>query len=386
MAVAVGLFGGLFSSAIFIGMVDQRLSDAIRIEVSNLQIHAPGFTSNRELSDTIPEAMKIAGFLKQNSSVKAFSARLKTMAMASTASGATGIMLNGVDPDQEKETTSIHAQIPDSLGTWFTSGKKNPIVIGSKLAEKLKVKLHSKIILSFQTIDKQIAYGAFRIEGIYKTFNSSFDEINAFIRYEDFAGLANLTDHQVHEFLVSLHDDRVNESVVKSLREAFPKAEIMGWKECMPDLGLMAEYTNTWLYIILVIILLALSFGIINTMMMAVLERRREIGMLRAVGMSKRRVFALIMLETVFLSLTGAIVSIVVTIPLVHYFGSHGLNALAFAKGFEDIGFAAIIYPRLSIDSYAGLTILVMVSAIIASIGPARKALSLNPVEAIRTL
>ncbi len=385
-AVAIGLFGGMFSSAIFIGMVDQRLNDAIRNEVSNLQIHHPDFLINREITDTIPGAQNVLRHLANDPRIKAVSGRIKIIAMASTASGGAGVKINGIRPEDEMNVSALHTKIPDTSGTWFASGKNNTIVIGQKLAEKLKLKLRSRVILSFQSASGEIVYGAFRVEGIYKTYNTSFDETNVFVRYNDLAPLADLQKQQLHEILVSLYNDNTTEQVVASIRKTFPHLETMGWKELMPDLGLMAEYTSTWLYIILIIILLALSFGIINTMMMAVLERTREIGMLKAVGMSGKRIFLMIMFETIFLSLTGTLVGIIITIPVVQHFHLHGLNALMFSKGFEDIGFAAMIYPRLNADSYAGLTVLVILAAVLSSIGPSRRALRLQPVEAIRTL
>lgn len=385
-AVTVGLFGGLFSSAIFIGMIDQRLSDAIRNEVSNLQIHHPDFLNNREIVDTIPAAEKVLRHLTYDPRIKAVSSRIKIIAMASTASGGAGIKINGVCPENERKVTALPMKISDTSGTWFASGMKNTIVIGQRLAEKLKLKLHSKVILSFQSVTGDIVYGAFKVEGIYKTFNTSFDETNVFVRTDDLAPLAGLHKEQCHEILVSLYNDNSTEEVVTYVRNAYPHLETMGWKELMPDLGLMAEFTNAWLYITLIIILLALSFGIINTMMMAVLERTREIGMLKAVGMSGEKIFLMILYETIFLSLTGTLAGIIITIPVVHYFHFHGLNALTFSKGFEDIGFAAMIYPRLNAESYAGLAVLVIVAAILSSIGPSHRALRLRPVDAIRTL
>jgi len=386
MAVVIGLFGGLFSSAIFVGMVNQRLRAAIQNETANLQIHNPDYTLNREIVDTIPGSQQVIAFLDKLKPVKAVTPRLKITAMVSTASTGTGILLNGIDPEKEKAVTSIWKFIPDSAGTWFGSGKDNTIVIGQKLAKKLKVRLRSKIVVSFQTIDNQVAYGAFRVEGIYKTDNTGFDETNAFVRYHSLSSLANMHDHQIHELTIALDNDNNTPAVVDTLRKTFPSLSVMGWKEILPDVGMMTDYTRVTLYIILIIILLALSFGIVNTMMMAVLERTREIGMLMAVGMSRKRVFIMIMLESIFLTLTGAIAGMVVSAFAIHHYGIHGIDMTAYAGGWGDMGFSAIIYTSLTSDYYFGLTLLVILSAILASIGPARKALKLKPVDAIRVL
>jgi ABC-type antimicrobial peptide transport system permease subunit len=120
-------------------------------------------------------------------------------------------------------------------------------------------------------------------------------------------------------------------------------------------------------------------------MLMAVLERVKELGMLMAIGMNRKRVFRMIMLETVFLSLIGAIIGMVITYMIILYTGRVGIDLSAFIQeGMEGLGFSAHLFPILSWDSYLQLTLLVILTGILASIYPARKALKLNPAEALR--
>jgi ABC-type antimicrobial peptide transport system permease subunit len=134
------------------------------------------------------------------------------------------------------------------------------------------------------------------------------------------------------------------------------------------------------------IIFLALSFGIINTMLMAVLERVREIGMLMAIGMNKTKIFLMIMLETIMLMLTGSFAGLVLSYMIVNIFGKYGIDLSKFASGFSGYGFSSMVYPFLAIIMYIKIVIMVVVAGIISSIIPARKALKLNPSEAIRKL
>lgn len=138
------------------------------------------------------------------------------------------------------------------------------------------------------------------------------------------------------------------------------------------------------LIIVMVIILLALCFGIINTMMMSVLERNRELGMLMAVGMSKRRIFTMIMLETILLSLTGAFIGMCFASIIIQYYNKVGFDLSIFASGMEKFGMKAIIHPFLTLSFYIILTVMVILTGIISSLIPARRALKLKPVEAIR--
>ncbi len=146
----------------------------------------------------------------------------------------------------------------------------------------------------------------------------------------------------------------------------------------------MVEALDVYLYYIVGIILLALLFSILNTMLMAVLERMREIGVLMAVGMSKARIFLMIMLETVMLTMIGGPFGLLLSYGFVTYFGEVGINLGGAA--YSDLGFAAIVYPYLDARSYLEVTLMVAVMAVIAAVYPARKALKLIPVEAIRTI
>jgi ABC-type antimicrobial peptide transport system permease subunit len=132
------------------------------------------------------------------------------------------------------------------------------------------------------------------------------------------------------------------------------------------------------------IIFFALAFGIINTMMMAIMERIKELGMLMAIGMSKRKLFRMIMLETVFLTLVGSVSGMFLGAALIGVTGHTGLNFASIAEGFEAIGYSAVVYPSISGSFFFGVTVMVVVIGILSSVIPARKALKQNPVESLR--
>lgn len=385
-AIVIGLFGGLYGSAIMLGMVDQRIGLAIANEVSNIQIHQKDFMLNKELKDTIPGVARLKGILDTMQTVKAYTCRLKVVGMASSATNGLGVMINGIDPEREKLVTDIYKAIPDSQGSWFGDRRKNQVVIGHKLMEKLKVKLRSKIVLIFQDDSGNMVSAAFKITGVYRTSNTSFDEANIYVSRSDLHILLGFRTERSHEISIALKDDRTNAADVAVLGKVNSDLSVKGWKEIMPDLGMMNDMMMIWLYLVMVIILLALSFGIINTMMMSVLERTRELGMLMAVGMNRRRVFFMIMLESVMLSLWGGLLGMGFSALMIQLSSRHGVDLSHFGKGMEDMGFSAITYPMLGADFYIGLTVLVILTGILSSLMPARRALKLRPVEAIRIL
>ncbi len=148
---------------------------------------------------------------------------------------------------------------------------------------------------------------------------------------------------------------------------------------------MMNDYMVMYYFIFIGIIMMALAFGIINTMLMAILERTKELGMLMAIGMNRRRIFNMIMLETIFLTVVGAVVGMISGWAIIEALGKTGIHFTGWGEGFEAIGFAARVYPVVTLEFFVFTTIMVIATAIISSVWPARKALKLNPVEALRT-
>ena len=247
-------------------------------------------------------------------------------------------------------------------------------------------KLRSKIVFTFSGVNGEMSYQSFRVCGIFKTNNTMFDQMNAFVKEESIASVAGFMPNDYHEISIILNNETEDLNNFKTtLQSEFPEASIMTWKELAPDAGMMADFMTVYYYIIMGVIFFALAFGIINTMLMAVLERIKELGMLMAIGMNKKRVFNMIMLETIFLTIVGSAAGMVIGGALIGIFGKVGMNFASVQEGFEAFGWSAMVYPNIDISFFFGVTIMVIIIAIISSIIPARKALKLNPVEAIRT-
>lgn len=386
IAVTIGIFGGIFFTAFVKGMIQQRVRAAIENECSSMQIQNPAFILNKEIQDSIGESRAIFCVLDTCKAIKAYAKRIKIIAMASSAASNKSAVLYGINPEEEKKVTGICKCIADSNGSYFTETKKNCIVIGQKMAQKLKLKLRSKVILTFSTENGTIVNAAFKVSGIYKTNNTEFDESQMFVQVNELNNLLAYNNPRYHEIAIILRDDSQKAFLTSKLSKLFPRLSVRPWTEIMPELAVMQTKGNVMLYILLIIILLALSFGIINTMLMAVLERTREIGMLMAVGMNKIKVFIMILFETICLLFTGTVVGIIIAYWLVSFLSTRGINLAAFTSGLEDVGFSAIVYPYMAIEDYISVTVLVVLAGLFASIIPARRALRLDPATAIRTI
>ena len=383
IAITLGLAGGIFTASVITGMVEQKIRTGINNEVSHMQIHQSDFLKNFESRYVIPHADSIAGVISKIPEVKAVCSRTRITGMAASPNSAAGIQIVGVDPAREKKVTTLYTAIPDSGGGYFTGSRKNQIVIGRKLADKLKIRLKSKVVIRFQNTDGNLTEAAFSVNGIYQTANTVFDETNVFIKKSDLDLLTGC-DNGIQEIALILKDIAKIPAVEASLKDKLPGLFVQNWMEIRPDMGMVTSAIAIEVYIILGIILFALAFGIVNTMLMIVFERTRELGMLMAVGMSKSRVFRMIMLETIFLTVIGGVIGMALSATLVGYFHQHGIDLSSASKGLGAFGFDPKIYPYISREFYINLTVMIFCTGILSAVMPARKALKLKPVEAIR--
>lgn len=242
----------------------------------------------------------------------------------------------------------------------------------------------SRVILSFLDVNGNQTGGAFRISGIYRTNNDLFESMSVFVPDKELRRLTGLEEGVYHRFIARLEDNDLTDMVTPVLREALPGLEVMNWKEIQVDLAMIADYINQIYAVFMALILAALSFGIVNTMLMAVLERTRELGMLSAVGMNRRRIFLMIMLESIFLSMVGGFAGMAVSGVAIAITNHSGINLVKYSEGMEAFGYTAHLYPTIGADFFIILTVLIVITGILSSVYPARKALQLNPVEALR--
>ena len=384
VAISLGLVAGVFTMAFMQGAVDARIESATKSELSHIQIHAPHFLDNNETELFIQNAFNLVDKIESLDSVKAASPRLIAEPFVMAAHGTGGGRLLGIDTEKEKQVTDIFEHLID--GTYLEkTSRMPPILIGEKMAKKLKLKVGSKVNVQMVDLSGDLSAKGYRVSGIYKTGNSTFDESHLFVRYQDLQTQLGIENGAAHEIAIIVDKGDEVSFVKSSIKNIANKHDVKTWKELSPEMSLLTDSMDQYMYFFILIILLGLCFGIINTMLMAVLERTKEIGMLMAVGMNKRRVFAMIILESIMLTLTGGILGILLGSGITKFFETTPIDVSMFSAGLEKYGFATQIYTSLQTDTLITITILVLITGLLSAIYPARKALKLNPAEATRT-
>jgi ABC-type lipoprotein release transport system permease subunit len=381
-AVAIGLYAGVWSAAFMKGMMNQRIDKVIKTELSNLQIHNPEFRKTSEFTNYMVDASTLAEEISKMDKVIGASNRIVIQSMVASAETASGVIIMGVDPEKEPMVTNLHEKMIE--GAYFEGINRNPVVIGKKLAEKLNVKLRSKIVITVQDLDNNITSGAFRIAGIYSTNNNLYDEGHVFVRYSDLHAITGLPKGAGHEIAISIGNNELLPFVQENVKLMAKDLEVLNWKELSPEMSYLTETMDLYMYIFIIIILLALLFGIINTMLMVVMERRKEIGMLMAIGMQKFKIFRMIVVESIMLSLVGGVVGIIIGAFVARVRSSHPIDLSMWAKGYEALGYDAFVYLHLEPVLLVNVAIMVIITGIIAALYPAYKALKNDPADALR--
>lgn len=383
-AIALGLIAGIFAMAFMQGAVNARIESATRSELGHLQVHAPHFRDNNDTERYISKIRELTRKIENIDAVNAASYRLVTEPFIMAAHGTGGGKMLGIVPDKEKQVTNISQKIIS--GTYLEkTSRMPPVLIGEKLSTKLKLKVGSKLNVQMVDINGDLSSKGYRVSGIYKTANTGFDESNMFVLFNDLKNQLGLPNDVAHEIAVICSDGNAVDEVKKSITQLSSNNEVKTWKELSPEMSILTESMDEYMYIFILIILLGLCFGIINTMLMAVLERTKEIGMLMAVGMNKRKLFGMIMLESVMLTLTGGIIGVLLGSAIARYFSTRPIDVSAFSEGLEKYGYATQITTSIQTQTLITITVLVLITGIISAIYPARKALKLNPAEATRS-
>ncbi len=381
LAIALGLWGCLLAGAIWMGWGESMVDTAIDRDLSHIQIHQNTYIQNKEIVNFIPDGFRILRETRIIPGVKAVSGRTLIEGMAASPTSTFGVKIVGIVPKEAKEVTDIHDRLIQ--GKYFEGDERNPVVIGKKLADRLGVKLHSKLVLSFQGLDGSLIYAACRIVAIYKTESSLFDQTNIFVKQADLFRLLD-TEPIIHEIAIRAKSSRIMPWVYNTIKTKYPDLSVQTWKEIAPEIAVTSAAMESFTYLFLIIILFALLFGITNTMLMSVMERIREFGVLIAVGMKKWKVFDVVLLETILLSITGGAAGFAIGGLTIFYFSHTGMNFSALASGMESFGASTTVYPFLPVDMYVALPIMVVITAIFSAAVPAWKAVHIQPAEAVR--
>jgi ABC-type lipoprotein release transport system permease subunit len=381
-AISVGVWAMIFMTALMRGMVDDMLHQGIRNLPGHIQIHHQGFRDDPSVVNSIdaPTGELLAAL--NDPATKTWTGRIKVPAVISSERDTRGISLLGVEPDAENRITGIAEQVIE--GRFLEGDDDAGVVIGAKLAERLETRLGKRVVIMSQDPDNNIADRGFRIVGIYRAKLEALEEVNVYAARATLQKLLKIGD-RVSEIAIVDEDFRDIEALYQRISAATPASlEIKAWYEIDNYLSSMLNMMDGFVLVWIIIIFLALSFGLVNTLVMAVFERTREIGLIQALGMRPSMIVYQILLESLLLLLIGLAIGNALAVATVLPLES-GLDVSSVAEGMAMMGASSMLYPNLTFDDMILANVVVIILGILTSIFPAWRAARLNPVQAINS-
>lgn len=380
-AITVGVWAMVFLTALMRGMVDEMVADGIRSLPGHVQIHHPDYRDDPSIVNSMaaPEGALLEAL--NGPEVRAWSARLRVPAVIMSERESRGLTLLGVDPEAERDLSFFADSVID--GRFLEGPGDDALVVGQKLLERLQTDLGKRVVVMSQDPDNQIADRGFRIVGVYTAGLPAQEEQFVLTGRGTAADMLGV-DGRVSEVAVLGDDYRRITPLVESLaRVAGPELEVLGWQELDRYLGSMLGMMDGFVLVWMVVVFLALSFGLVNTLVMAVFERVREIGLMLALGISPAAIRLQVLIESVFLLAIGLAAGNLLAWVSVAPLAANGIDLSVVGEGLELVGASAVLYPSLRAGDMALATAVVLVLGLIASLSPAVRASRYEPVEAI---
>ena len=382
-AIAVGVFSFLGAVAYIDGFSIQMVESAINLQGGHIQVSGRGYHENPTIRTYVSDVGRVEEAIAQIDNVR-YAPVAVTPGMINSAEQASGVVINGVDPVREAAVTTIATSIVE--GTYLSpGGEAHEVVIGVALAERLNVLLGEKVVLMANDLDNEVSAGAYRIVGLFRTNSSDFDKTNVYLHLDQGRELIGYTAQEASAVTIRLDTglDLVATAVDLHRNLDDAEVEVLTWQERSPLLVMMNEMMDMANIFLVVILFTAIAFTLINSFIMVIFERIREIGIMSANGVRPGQVRLMLYLEAVFIVLLGTVVGGVLAFSLIAWWSAVGLDLSAFAEGLSSFGAASVIYPYVDWGHIVNGFVVIFVMVLLAVLYPAVKASRFGTVEAI---
>ncbi len=381
-AISIGVWAMIFMTALMRGMVDDMLNQGIRNLPGHIQIQHPEFLDDPSVVNNIAEPGGDFLVALNQAGIKRWTTRIKVPAVIASERETRGINLLGVEPDAEADITGIPAQITE--GRFLESNQDKGVVIGAKLAQRLETRLGKRVVVMSQDPENNISERGFRVVGIYRAKLPALEEFNVYAARDTLQKLLNI-EGRVSQIILVDEDYRDLENLYQKIKQVTPATlDIKAWYEIDTYLAAMFRMMDGFVLVWVIIIFLALSFGLVNTLVMAIFERVREIGLIQALGMRPSLIVYQILLESLLLLLIGLAIGNSLAIITVKPLES-GLDISMVAEGMAMMGASSVLYPNLTLYDMVLANTVVITLGILTSILPAWRAAKLDPVRALNS-
>lgn len=390
-AIGLGYTLLLFVACLMAGLRQQLVESGTGLVLSETEVHAPDYYPDRPIHQTLggrdgADVAALVAAIAANPRVRAASPRVYSYGLVSAAKQSAGAQLLGVVPESERKITGLQSRIVK--GSYLDGQSPKGIVIGDKLAAAIGAEVGSEIVLMTPAADGSTGNDLYAVAGIFHTGFDAIDQGLVLMPLASLQELLRLPAGRIHEIGIKLHDINAATAAAAALDVQLAKTlpvRVRGWPELAPELADYVQFNHRVTLILFFIFFLLAAMGIVNTMLMAVIERTRELGMLMAVGMRPVQVVGLIVAEAVSLTGAGLILGAALGFPILWSLEVQGLN-LGGDGGVSVAGIAvgSVLYGQQDFSAYAQAAVGLALTALAAALYPALRAARFRPAEALR--
>jgi ABC-type lipoprotein release transport system permease subunit len=385
-AIAFACILLVFMLSFQIGTYDTMINASVGVHTGHLQIQARGYHEKRQIRQLVRHPEVMTAILRSLPDVTARTERGNAFSLVSSVERTYGAMVIGIHPRREAATSTLRKLI--RKGRYLEAGDTDVALIGRLLARNLQVEVGDELTVLGQGGDGSVAAAVFTVKGIYSSGMDDFDRSAIHVPLRYFQEVFTL-DNSVHEIVLtvdSLADvHHVKQALTREIaaRQLAADLVVLDWMQLLPGLaqGIAMDLVSG--LIIYVILILVVAFSILNTFLMAILERTREFGVMMALGTTPGRLVKMVMFESMLMTLVGILTGIVLGIGLTWYFQIHGIVLAGSSEMLKQYGISGALYPRLTWFSILTGPALVFLITFCAALYPALKIKKLKPVDAL---
>ena len=385
---------GVLLAVTFTGAGDYfytRMIDAgANMGMGHISIMAPDYNRAPSSKKRLHHAFELKRVVEQLPNVKSVATRIQGQAMFASARKSVGGVFFAIDPQQENSDNNLFIKAMVE-GQMLSSASGSNIVLGAELARRLNLKIGKKVVYTTTDKNGDIVSAIARVSGLFKTGSDEIDGSVAVLPLHKVQQVLSYQSDEVSVLAVILSDQRHSEQLRDQIQAMplFTDVDVLNWQQTQPDLAGMIAVDKSSNYISQLLIALLVAAGILNTMLMSVLERRHEFGVMMAVGMSPRNLFVLVMLESFWLALLGLIIGVIVTTPWFLFMSQTGIDLTgAYGEGFSFGG--VLLDPTFKIRLFKESIIAILMGlfglALLSGAYPAWQAGRVAPVESLKIL
>jgi ABC-type lipoprotein release transport system permease subunit len=382
-SIFFAIFFALIMRALQLGSYSNMIDNAVRLYSGHIQIHADGYWDNKSINNTLVQDEELRKTLRNNERIKQIVPRLESFALGSSGPQTKGVLVMGVKPGKQDSMSNLSEKLVE--GAYFQPGE-NAAIIGETLSEYLQLGVKDTLVLLGQGYHGATAAGKYTIKGIVKIPKPDLDNKIVYLPLETSQRMY-MAYNRLTTLAINLYDHRDLSETVKGLKQTLPddKFEVKSWREIMPELVQQIQSDNASGWILLAILYLIIAFGVFGTVMMMITERKREFGVMIAVGMHKFKLALIVTVEMIFIGLLGLMAGIIGSMPVILYYHYNPIRLSGeVAESIETFGIEPIMPMAWQADFYINQTLIVAVIVIVSVLYPIYSITRIKAVKAMR--